>query len=79
MTAQNQPTEPIARPHKVVIVGAGQVGSTFAHSLLLSGPVGRIVLIDIDRERVQGEAMDLNHGVPLSNPVRICSEEVGTV
>ena len=59
------------RPHKVVVVGAGQVGSTFAYALLLSGLVGQIVLIDVDRERVKGEAMDLNHGVPLSNPVRI--------
>jgi L-lactate dehydrogenase len=59
------------RPHKVVIIGAGQVGSTFAYALLLSGLVGQIVLVDVDRERVEGEAMDLNHGVPLSNPVRI--------
>ncbi|MGD8819370.1 MAG: L-lactate dehydrogenase [Anaerolineae bacterium] len=61
----------VPRPHKVVIVGAGQVGSTFAYALLLSGLVGQIVLVDVDRERVEGEAMDLNHGVPLSNPVRI--------
>jgi L-lactate dehydrogenase len=70
MEAHNQPAH-MRRPHKVVIVGAGQVGSTFAYSLLLNGLVGRIVLIDIDRQRVEGEAMDLNHGVPLSNPVRI--------
>jgi L-lactate dehydrogenase len=67
----NQNQELTPRPHKIVIVGAGQVGSTFAYSLLLSGLVGQIVLLDVDRERVEGEAMDLNHGVPLSNTVRI--------
>jgi L-lactate dehydrogenase len=61
----------LPRPHKIAIIGAGQVGSTFAFSLLLSGLVGELVLIDIDREKVEGEAMDLNHAVPLSNPVRI--------
>lgn len=58
-------------PRKVAIVGAGNVGATFAYALLLNGLVGEIVLIDIDRERAEGEAMDLNHAVPLSNPVRV--------
>lgn len=71
MEERNRPEMYIPRPHKVVVVGAGQVGSTFAYSLLLNGLVGRIALVDVDRERVEGEAMDLNHGVPLSNPVRI--------
>lgn len=58
-------------PRKVAIVGAGNVGATFAYALLLNGLVGEIVLIDIDRERAEGEAMDINHAVPLSNPVRV--------
>lgn len=56
---------------KVAIIGAGNVGSTFAYALLLSGLVGEIVLIDVDRERAEGEVMDLNHAVPLTNPARI--------
>jgi L-lactate dehydrogenase len=59
------------RPHKVVVVGAGQVGTTFAYALLLSGLVGEMALIDVNRERLEGEVMDLNHAVPLSNPMRI--------
>ena len=58
-------------PRKVAVVGAGNVGATFAYALLLNGLVGEIVLIDVDRRRAEGEAMDLNHAVPLSNPVRI--------
>jgi L-lactate dehydrogenase len=54
-----------------VIVGAGQVGSTFAYAMLLEGVVGEIVLIDLNRERAEGEAMDLNHAVPLSHSIRI--------
>jgi L-lactate dehydrogenase len=58
-------------PRQVAVVGAGKVGSTFAYALLLNGLVGEIVLIDVDRKRAEGEVMDLNHAVPLSNPVRI--------
>ena len=58
-------------PRKIAVVGAGNVGATFAYALVLNGLVGEIVLIDIDRERAEGEAMDINHAVPLSNPVRV--------
>jgi L-lactate dehydrogenase len=58
-------------PRKVAVVGAGNVGATFAYALVLNGLVGEIVLIDIDRQRAEGEAMDINHAVPLSNPVRV--------
>jgi len=58
-------------PHKVAVVGAGRVGSTFAYALLLRGLVGEIVLIDLDHERAVGEAMDLSHAVPLSHPTRV--------
>lgn len=47
------------------------MGATFAYALVLNGLVGEIVLVDIDRKRAEGEAMDINHAVPLSNPVRV--------
>jgi L-lactate dehydrogenase len=68
---RNNIREHALHPHKVAIVGAGKVGSTFAYALLLNGLVGEIVLIDIDHKRAEGEAMDLNHAMPLSNPARI--------
>jgi L-lactate dehydrogenase len=59
------------RSVKVGIVGAGRVGATFAYTLLLRGLVGEIVLVDLDRDRARGEAMDLAHAAPLSYPERI--------
>jgi L-lactate dehydrogenase len=55
----------------VAVIGAGNVGATFAYTLVLEGLVGEIALIDVDRQRAEGEAMDISHAVPLSNPVRV--------
>lgn len=59
------------RTRKIVIVGSGKVGTTFAYTLLVQNMVGEIVLIDIDTDRTEGEVMDLNHAVPMLDPVRI--------
>jgi L-lactate dehydrogenase len=56
---------------KIAIVGAGSVGSTFAYSLLIHGLASQITIVDINRERAEGEAMDLNHGLPFAYPTRI--------
>ncbi len=56
---------------KVVIVGAGAVGSTFAYTLMNSGLAERIVLIDRDERKAEAEAMDLNHGLFFAPPVSI--------
>jgi len=58
---------------KVAIVGAGNVGSTFAFALMISGVAREIVLIDVDQGRAQGECMDLNHGASFVRPVNIYS------
>jgi L-lactate dehydrogenase len=47
------------------------VGATFAYTLLLSGLAPEIVLIDVNRERAEGEVMDLNHSVPFAPPARV--------
>jgi L-lactate dehydrogenase len=56
---------------RVAVVGAGHVGATFAYALLFSGLAAEIVLVDKDRARAEGEAMDLNHAVPFAHPTRI--------
>lgn len=56
---------------KICIVGAGQVGSTFAYALLIRGLASEIVLIDINRDLAEGQAQDLSHGLPYVHPTRI--------
>jgi L-lactate dehydrogenase len=59
------------RATRVAVVGVGNVGASFAYALLLSGLAAEIVLIDANRAKAEGEAMDLNHAVPFSHPTRI--------
>jgi L-lactate dehydrogenase len=60
-----------SHPVRVAVVGVGAVGATFAYALLLSGLAAEIVLIDANRAKAEGEAMDLNHTVPFTHPTRI--------
>lgn len=48
---------------KLAIVGTGFVGMSFAYALLCEGLCDELVLIDINKEKANGEAMDLNHGL----------------
>ncbi len=48
---------------KVVIVGTGLVGMSYAYALVNQGAVEELVLIDINKQKAEGEAMDLNHGL----------------
>jgi L-lactate dehydrogenase len=59
------------RARKVVIVGAGAVGSTFAYALAQSGVADDIALIDMDPNLAQGQVLDLAHGVPYFPNVQI--------
>lgn len=57
--------------NKVVIIGAGLVGATAAYAIMNRGLASEIVLVDINKERAEGEAMDLNHGAAFVKPVKI--------
>lgn len=56
---------------KVVIIGAGAVGSTFAYALAQSGVADEIVLTDMDQNLLQGQVLDLAHGLPFYPNVQI--------
>ena len=51
---------------KVALVGTGFVGMSFAYALLNSGECDQRLLIDVNKEKAHGEAMDLNHGLPFA-------------
>lgn len=56
---------------KITIVGAGAVGSTTAYTIMLSGLVSEIVLIDKNHKIAEGNALDMNHGISFVSPVKI--------
>jgi L-lactate dehydrogenase len=65
------PSDDRPHPTRIAIVGTGNVGATYAYALLLSRLTSEIVLIDSNRSRAEGEAMDLNHAIPFAHPTRI--------
>lgn len=52
---------------KVVLVGTGMVGMSYAYALLNQPICNELVLIDIDKKKAEGEAMDLSHGIPFAS------------
>lgn len=57
--------------NKISIIGTGFVGSTTAYTLMMSGLVSELVLVDINTDKAAGEAMDLNHGISFAYPTKI--------
>ncbi len=55
-----------ADKRKIVLIGTGMVGMSYAYALLNQNLCDELVLIDINKKRAEGEAMDLNHGVSFS-------------
>lgn len=51
---------------KVALIGTGMVGMSYAYSMLNQNVCDELVLIDINKKRAEGEAMDLNHGLAFS-------------
>ena len=56
---------------KVAVIGTGFVGSSSAFALMQSGLFSEMVLVDVMKEKAEGEAMDINHGAALCNPMNI--------
>jgi L-lactate dehydrogenase len=59
------------KARKVVIVGAGAVGSSFAYALAQSGVANEIILMDANQDLAEGQVQDLAHGLPYYPPVQI--------
>ena len=58
-------------PRKAAIVGCGFVGASIAFRFLQQGLFSKLVLLDVNREKAEGEAMDLSDGLPYASPVEI--------
>ncbi len=56
---------------KVAIIGGGNVGIRYAYALMIRGLARQITIVDIDRQKVEGEIMDLSHGTPYTSPVKL--------
>ena len=53
---------------KISVIGAGSVGATIANDLMLQGVASEIVLVDINKKKAIGEALDIYQGAPLFTP-----------
>lgn len=56
---------------KVVIIGDGMVGSSIAFSLVNDNVVNELVIIDANKNKAEGDALDLMHGLPFVSPKKI--------
>ena len=59
---------------KITIIGAGSVGSTIAYTLAHDEIASEIVLIDINKEKVEGEVMDIEQGTCFRSPVSLTAD-----
>ena len=57
--------------NKISVIGTGSVGSTIAYSIAIMGLAAEIVMIDINREKALGEALDIRQGTPFCTPCSI--------
>ncbi len=53
---------------KISVIGAGAVGATVANDLMIQGVASEIVLVDVNKKKAMGEAMDVYQGAPFHSP-----------
>lgn len=66
------------KSNKISIIGAGSVGSATAFALMNHMIASEIVIVDINNEKAEGEAMDLNQGQVFVSPVKVVSGDYET-
>lgn len=64
---------------KISVIGAGSVGSTIANDLMIQGVASEIVLVDINRKKAFGEALDIYQGAPFCSPAIVRSGDYSDV
>ncbi len=73
LTPQVDLTSPNAKKDgtKAAIIGSGQVGMACAYSMLIQNTLDSMILIDINQQKLAGEVMDLQHGLPFVEPTLV--------
>lgn len=62
----------IAKKNRISIIGTGFVGTTYAYALINQAITEELVLIDMNGQKAEGEAMDLNHAIPFApSPTKV--------
>ena len=61
----------IKSSNKVILIGDGAVGSSYAYALVLQGIAEELGIIDIAREKTEGDALDLSHALAFNSPKKI--------
>lgn len=64
---------------KIAIIGCGFVGSTISYTLAFTGFASEIVLIDVDKNKAEGDALDISHGISLIKPVYVYPGDIEDV
>ena len=60
---------------KISVIGAGSVGATIANDLMIQGVASEIVLVDVNKNKAIGEALDIYQGAPFCSPAVVRSGE----
>ena len=58
---------------KITVIGAGSVGAAITNDIMVQGIASEVVLIDINKEKAMGEALDIYQGAPFCSPAIIRS------
>ena len=58
---------------KISVIGAGSVGATVANDLMIQGVASEIVLVDVNKKKAVGEALDIYQGAPFHSPAIVRS------
>lgn len=64
---------------KVAIIGSGFVGSTTAYTMMIDGVVSELVVVDLNKNKAEGDVLDMNHGMSFVSPVKIYAGEYSDI
>lgn len=64
---------------KISVIGCGNVGMRYTYALMIKGIARKIVLVDINTKRLDGEVLDLSHSTPFTSPIEVISGDYSDI